>query len=229
MKSKSSPDGKNPVQIADKFIYIVGPHRLQNELMASFLERETGAKCEGCEDIGRTADIGDENKSQSRLVLWDCSGKNLDSCMLDFEFLRKRILSRDYVALFNLCKGLGIEEKAIVQGGIRGFFYEDDPLEQYPKGVRAILNGELWASREITTKFILEEKRYRDFSKKDAAILTQREMEILSMVAVGAKNEEIADSLCISPNTVKTHVYNIFKKINVPNRLQAALWAARNL
>ena len=49
------------------------------------------------------------------------------------------------------------------------------------------------------------------------------------MVAVGVKNEEIADRLCISPHTVKTHIYNIFKKIGVPNRLQAALWAAQNL
>ncbi|MCK4790270.1 MAG: helix-turn-helix transcriptional regulator [Desulfobacteraceae bacterium] len=56
-----------------------------------------------------------------------------------------------------------------------------------------------------------------------------KEIEILSMVAFGAKNEQIADKLFISPNTVKTHVYNIFKKINVPNRLQAALWAAKNL
>jgi DNA-binding CsgD family transcriptional regulator len=49
------------------------------------------------------------------------------------------------------------------------------------------------------------------------------------MISVGAKNEEIADKLFISPNTVKTHIYNIFKKIDVPNRLQAALWAAKHL
>ena len=228
MGAKTSYDGKNSAELADKFIYIVGPQRLQNELMASFLERETGAKCDGCENIGRIPDTDDEDKGQSRLVLWDCLGKELDSCMLDFEFLRRGMVPCDCVALFNVCKGLGIEERAMVQE-IRGFFYEDDPLEQYPKGVRAIFNGELWASRELMTKFIQEEKRHRDLSKKHAAILTQREIEILSMVAVGAKNEEIADSLCISPNTVKTHVYNIFKKINVPNRLQAALWAAKNL
>ena len=80
------------------------------------------------------------------------------------------------------------------------------------------------------TKYIQEDSgRARDFSKKDASVLTKREVEILKMVAIGAKNEVIADDLCISPNTVKTHIYNIFKKINVPNRLQAALWVAKNL
>ena len=49
------------------------------------------------------------------------------------------------------------------------------------------------------------------------------------LVSAGAKNEQIAEELHISPNTVKTHIYNIFKKIGVPNRLQAALWAVKNL
>ena len=73
-------------------------------------------------------------------------------------------------------------------------------------------------------------ERTKDTStKQDDAMLTSREMEILAMISMGAKNEEIAEKLCISPNTVKTHIYNIFKKIGVPNRLQAALWAAKNL
>jgi DNA-binding CsgD family transcriptional regulator len=59
--------------------------------------------------------------------------------------------------------------------------------------------------------------------------LTPREKEILALVSAGAKNEQIAEALHISPNTVKTHIYNIFKKIDVPNRLQAALWAVKNL
>ncbi len=102
-------------------------------------------------------------------------------------------------------------------------------MEQFPKGVRAIFNGELWVSREIMTKCILEAKIHSNSSNKDLSILTRREIEILSMLAIGATNEEIADKLFISPNTVKTHIYNIFKKIRVPNRLQAALWAAKNL
>jgi LuxR family transcriptional regulator of csgAB operon len=49
------------------------------------------------------------------------------------------------------------------------------------------------------------------------------------MVASGRANNKIAEELCISPHTVKTHIYNIYKKISAPNRLQAALWAAKNL
>ncbi|MFH1935680.1 MAG: helix-turn-helix transcriptional regulator [Pseudomonadota bacterium] len=60
-------------------------------------------------------------------------------------------------------------------------------------------------------------------------MLTPREVEILTMMATGATNANIADKLCISPHTVKTHIYNIFKKIDVPNRLQASLWATKNL
>ncbi len=66
-------------------------------------------------------------------------------------------------------------------------------------------------------------------SSTKSTILTPRQVEILALVAVGATNEQIADKLCISPQTVKSHLYNIFKKINVPNRVQAALWAAKHL
>ena len=115
-----------------------------------------------------------------------------------------------------------------MQQGVRGIFYDDDSLPQFLKGVQAIINGQLWLSRKIMTKCILS-KGLDNRSETDSSILTPRESEILALLAVGATNEKIAERLYISSHTVKTHLYNIYKKINVPNRFQAALWAAKNL
>jgi LuxR family transcriptional regulator of csgAB operon len=58
--------------------------------------------------------------------------------------------------------------------------------------------------------------------------LTAREKEILILITAGDLNDEIAERLCISFHTVKNHVYNVFKKIGVSSRFQAALWAMDN-
>lgn len=211
----------------NKVIIIVGPRSLQNGLMGHFLGDKTGAKCLAMTDPSQIPAMEDDEGSDTRLILGDCLEKDLDGCMADLEAYGEAVLARDYVVFFNVSPGLKIEENAL-RRGVKGFFYEQDPLDVFPRGLGAILNGEIWVSRDIMTKFIPDDKG-RDSATMESSILTPREMEILSLVAIGAKNEEIAEKLYISTNTVKTHIYNIFKKINVPNRLQAALWAAKNL
>jgi DNA-binding CsgD family transcriptional regulator len=66
-------------------------------------------------------------------------------------------------------------------------------------------------------------------SRKRETSLTPKEVEILVKVAGGATNEKIAEELCIGANKVDIHVGNTFKKIKACNRLEAALWAAKNL
>ena len=97
------------------------------------------------------------------------------------------------------------------------------------KGVPAILNGELWFSRKDLMKCILDSNSDNQLAMELKASLTTREREILILIASGINNSQIAENLNISRNTVKTHLYNIYNKIKVPNRLQAALWAAKNL
>ena len=214
--------------LSGKVIHIVGPGRLQNELMAFFLEHRTGAKGMTGEDLHSVQGIDYDHGRQSNLVLFDCRGKDLESFIGGLESYGQDILSRIFVALFNVGPDLGIEEEAVARGA-RGFFYEQDTLDRFSKGVAAIFDGELWVSKDVMSKFVPRHKTQGGLSRRDATGITPRETEILALVAVGAKNEEIADKLGISPHTVKTHIYNMCKKIGVPNRLQAALWAAKNL
>ena len=132
------------------------------------------------------------------------------------------------LALFNLNQNSGVEKVALGKG-IKGFFYKTSDLKILLKGIESILKGQLWIPRDILSECALNSfKQKRIFIKKQTS-LTQREIEILNMIGMGASNEEIADKMCIALNTVKTHLYKIYRKINVKNRLGAALWASKNL
>ena len=209
-------------------VYIVGPRRLQNEAIASCLERKTGSECFVLGDISQIPTADPKDLGRPRLVLLDCQGKNPENVLAELRPYLNQKQSTNNVVLFSVGHNLGIEKKCVLEG-VRGFFYEQDPLDRFLKGVRAVLEGELWLSREIMTKCILEGTDEPSSSRTGSEILTPRQIQVLAQVAVGASNDEIADMLHLSPHTVKTHLYNIFRKINVPNRLQAALWAAKHL
>ena len=208
-------------------IYIFGPLKLQNELLVSYLEKNTGMDCEYWRKQKITS-IPDRKDVRNSLILLDCYDNDMDSfwIKLDLSFFSTR--HECYVALFNVNLKKGIEKEA-VKRNVRGIFYNDDPPGVLTKGVKAILKGELWYSRMLLEKILFDEIRYNEKVRNTNSALTPREKEILIMVASGEANEGIADRLCISPYTVKTHVYNIYNKIAVPNRIQAALWASKNL
>jgi LuxR family transcriptional regulator of csgAB operon len=209
-------------------IYIIGPKKLQNETLAFCLEQKISTRCQ---IIGDLAAIplpdGAIGNNPRRLVMLDCQGKDPEGLLLQLQSLWQDKF-RDIVAFYNASGNLDLEENCLLEG-IRGLFYEQDPLNLLARGVQAILSGELWLSREIMTRWLLQESRQQGRGKRKASNLTKREAEILAQVAVGDSNQEIADKLNISPHTVRTHIYNIFKKIKVSNRLQATFWAARNL
>lgn len=224
MRSESKRQG--PAPLSKKSVWIVGPRTLQNELLADLLAKKTGARCSSGATVTQVLEKGDASPPPG-LLLFDCLEEEAEDRLQRLETEEQPLISDHFVAFFNMSRGLGIEARAI-RRGVRGFFYVEDPPERIQKGVRALFNGELWVSREIMTRCILEKGKDNHYPR-GAHGLTAREIEILSLLTIGATNEEIAEKLFISVNTVKTHVYNLFHKIKVPNRLQAALWAAKNL
>ncbi|MDH3556069.1 MAG: response regulator transcription factor [Syntrophobacteria bacterium] len=219
---------RSPERSTGNAIYIVGPRRLQNEAIASCLEREIGDQCFVLGDVKNLPLEGQEDQGRQRLILLDCQGKGQKNVLAELRPYLRQKRPENHVALFNVSRDSGIEKKCVAEG-IRGFFYEEDQLENLLKGVRAVFDGDWWLSREVMIKCILEGTDEDISSKRANEILTSRQIEILAQVAVGASNDEIAEKLCVSPHTVKTHLYNVFKKIKVANRLQAALWAAKHL
>ena len=209
-------------------IYVVGPCRVNNELLASFLEAKVGKKCVTKGVIEDVFGSDGQDTDRPKLVLLDCFAKDPEKLFHEVESCRRNIYNSRVVAVFNLIRGLRIE-KELVKRGIRGIFYAHDHPEHLKRGVRALLEGEMWISREVMSKFIPETVKPKRLSASETSVLSRREMEILGLVAQGAMNTEIAKELYISRHTVKSHLYNIYKKIKVTNRLEAALWVKENL
>ncbi len=208
-------------------VHIVGSNKLQNGLLALFLKSEAGLKCT-CGPIPELTNIGDKEAAQTCIVMLDCMGIDRVKLWAKLGTESDSMTSLCPVVLFNVEPDDEIEKEAVVRG-VRGIFYDSEPPNRFPKGILAVLNGELWYSREALSKCVLATKSSAKLPAGLAAALTQREKEILIKVASGTSNKEIAVDLYISTFTVKTHIYNIYKKINVTNRLQATLWMSEYL
>ena len=213
----------------ERTFFIVGSSRVQNELISYYIARETGADCLIYEKI-RQLPIFDNAISYEQVmpVLWDCLGKDPEQILIELGSCDEQALSQSILVLLHVTLGLGFEEK-LVWKGVRGFIYEQDSLNQLLRCIRAVFNGEIWLSRKIMAKCLLRHKSLDHPNRERRSILTPREGEILRLLATWSRNDEIAERLHISSHTVKTHLYNIFRKINVSNRGQAVLWAAKNL
>ncbi len=111
--------------------------------------------------------------------------------------------------------------------GINGYVLKDSDSSELKKAIFAIAEGETYIQPSLipalNSKMIEKDK---DELKID--LLTRRELEVLKLLAVGMYNKEVAEKLDISERTVKNHVSNIFKKIEVTDRTQAAVFAIRN-
>ena len=213
--------------VPDETIYLIGSSTLQNCLLANCIQDEVGVTCSPDNDTSCLTRKEAGNNPGS-LVLMDCQGKDGTQILTELKSFKNDNSSKYRTVLFNVDNDLGDEEEYVWEG-VQGLFYLQDPLEHFLKGIRALLRGELWLSRTLMSKCIRHGNLGLGPSEAKKAVLTKRQAEILALVAVGHSNEEIAQKLYISAHTVKTHLYTIFKKINVPNRMQASLWAAKNL
>lgn len=112
-----------------------------------------------------------------------------------------------------------------VEIGVNGYVLKDSELAVLRKAIFSVHHGENYIQPSLAPLLM---KRMQENTSEVAEGLTKREMEVLRLIAEGMYNKEIAEKLMISEKTVKNHVSNIFRKINVSDRTQAAVYAIKN-
>lgn len=111
--------------------------------------------------------------------------------------------------------------------GVDGYMLKDLPSSELMKAIDSVFKGEQYIQPDLIPLFN-NRLISRDIDSAKVDSLTSRETEVLILIAKGMFNKEIADSLDISERTVKNHISNIFKKIEVADRTQAAVFAIKN-
>ena len=113
-----------------------------------------------------------------------------------------------------------------IKAGAMGYHLKDSSPEMLIEAIRQVNEG-VAALHPTIAKKVLEEFHHSDKQHLSDEPLTQRELEVLRLIAQGHENREIAEQLVISEATVRTHVSNILGKLHVASRTQAALYALR--
>lgn len=118
----------------------------------------------------------------------------------------------------------------VARSGARGFLPKREAVAVLARAIRAVSKGESWFTPEVTARILREHqdlvRKVRD-EQRPLNHLTVREREVLARVARGLTNRQIAAELFMSVHTVKLHIANILRKLGLPNRTEAAVFAVR--
>jgi two-component system NarL family response regulator len=116
-----------------------------------------------------------------------------------------------------------------VKNGASGYLLKDSSIDEVAQAVRVVADGQSLISPSMAIKLLDEFKQMSRSDRQQVPTprLTDRELEVLKLVAQGLNNREIAKRLFISENTVKNHVRNILEKLQLHSRMEAVMYAVR--
>jgi DNA-binding NarL/FixJ family response regulator len=181
-------------------------------------------------DIEVVADASNGLEAVSLTKRFDPAVVLMDIQMPELDGLEatRRILAANRATRILILTTFGLDDYvyAALCAGTSGFVLKDDPAEQLIAAVRTVAAGNALLSPAITKQVIRKFTRIpRPAPPKAAGDLTEREREILRLIATGLSNAEIGHKLLISETTVKTHVTHILQKLGLRDRVQAVVLA----
>jgi DNA-binding NarL/FixJ family response regulator len=116
-----------------------------------------------------------------------------------------------------------------ILAGANGYVLKDAPVQEVVAGIRAAASGESLISPRIASTLLRKIREQAETESYPPPVaLSERELEVLKLVANGKANKEIGEALFIGPSTVRNHISSILIKLQVDNRVQAAVRAVRD-
>ena len=215
-----SDEAETPIRVL-----LVDDHAVVRRGLRSYLEAiddiEVVADAAGGEQALRELARLQAQERLPDVVLMDLLMEPMDGIETTRE-LRARYPETEVVALTSFIE----EEKvhAALDAGAAGYLLKDAEADEVAAAVRAAHRGEVHLDPAIARRLMTS---LRQPKEDPLGELTEREREILRLVAAGKANKEIARELVISERTARTHVSNILRKLGLSSRTQAALWAVR--
>ena len=204
----------------EKKIYVTGARRMENGILARFLEERTGVRCEAV--LSDQVEAMDRVCSPSgcRLFLMDVLDRRLREALAQ----RSPRSNGSQSALSGLHVRLyqnGLNGNSTAPDCLCGFIYRCDSPDRFVQAVHSLLFEKRVMPGESPVCYFLPGANQ---DNEEGHPLSPREFHTLFLMAEGLSNIEIAACLHISSHTVRTHLYNIFRKIHVKSRVQASLW-----
>lgn len=204
-------------------VLVADDHRMVREGLIRLLELDGDTEVIGQADDGYEC-LNLVNKTEPDVVLLDLNMPNLDGLQV-LNIMRQQKMKSKIIVL-TIHNEVDYLVKAL-DGGCDGYVLKDSDFETLKKAILCVYSGKKYIEPSLVP-LLNASLAERDVMKEKIHDLTKRELEVLKMVAMGAFNKEIGSALNISERTVKNHVSNIFKKIGVSDRTQAAVFAIKN-
>jgi NarL family two-component system response regulator LiaR len=203
-------------------VLVADDHAVVREGLRALLRTEPGMEL-----VGEASD-GHQVVEQTRTLRPDVILLDLVMPQQDGVAAIRQILSEDPEAKILVLTSFEEDDKVLpaIRAGALGYLLKDSSPQELLQAIRTIARGESSLEPRIARK-LLREMTHPPASPTEKKPLTERERKVLSLVALGLSNQEIAERLLISERTVRTHISNLLGKLGLENRTQAALFALR--
>lgn len=203
-------------------VLLVDDHQVVRRGLRTFLEVQddievVGEAADGAEGVARAGELAPD------VVLMDVRMPGMDGVDA-LRTLREKDITARVLIVTSFT-----ERRTVVpalRAGAAGYVYKDVDPDALAAAIRSVHAGHVVLQAEVAGALLSPEET--GVGQGRGGSLTDREREVLGLIADGRSNREIARALVLSEKTVKTHVSNILMKLDLADRTQAALWAVRH-